>query len=286
MRDLEVMASFTSRKDYWEFARHVKTTSRYLRDEHSTRFLEAVLETSATRHLAAPAGTGLWRAQLGPVPGMESITDEHGIEIDAIERPEPYSACRMKPQGDRAQEGRVNAKGIPCLYLANNRDTAMLETRPWVGSYVSVAKFVTSRDLLLVDCAKDKKSPGLWLERDGQFRTSGTPQQLEKAIWWHINQAFSEPVTRSDDLAEYAPTQILAEYFKSHHFDGILYGSKLGRGINVAIFDTSAAEVASCALYEVRGVSMDFQDSHAPYCVDEYAKMLRFDLTDEPDENP
>ena len=57
----------------------------------------------------------------------------------------------MMPLPDRANEGRVNPKGIPCLYFSSDRDTAMTETRPWIGSLVSVAQFVMLRELTVVD---------------------------------------------------------------------------------------------------------------------------------------
>src|ERR1039458_6332974 len=36
----------------------------------------------------------------------------------------------MKPKPEKAKEGRVNPKGIPCLHLATHEDTAMSEVRP------------------------------------------------------------------------------------------------------------------------------------------------------------
>ena len=46
------------------------------------------------------------------------------------------------------------------------------------------------------------------------------PAEREKAVWAHIGQAFSEPMTRRDDSADYVPTQIIAELFKREGFDG------------------------------------------------------------------
>jgi hypothetical protein len=57
----------------------------------------------------------------------------------------------MKPPNNMAREGRVNPKGIPCLYLADERNTAMAETRPWLGSYISLGEFKTVRGLRVID---------------------------------------------------------------------------------------------------------------------------------------
>jgi hypothetical protein len=66
--------------------------------------------------------------------------------------------------------------------------------------------------------------------------------------WWYINRSFSEPVTNSDDVADYAPTQVLAETFRSAGYDGIIYGSTLGSGSTVAVFDMTAATLVNCHL--------------------------------------
>ncbi len=60
----------------------------------------------------------------------------------------------MRPLKDSATEGRANPKGIPCLYVASERETAMSEIRPWIGSTVSVAKFSNKNELRLIDFSK------------------------------------------------------------------------------------------------------------------------------------
>ncbi|MBD9455904.1 RES family NAD+ phosphorylase [Rhizobium sp. RHZ02] len=60
-------------------------------------------------------------------------------------------------------------------------------------------------------------------------------------------QAFSTPADRSDDAAEYAPTQILAELFRSLGYDGVAYKSAFGEeGDNIAIFNIDDFEVEWC----------------------------------------
>ena len=127
----------------------------------------------------------------------------------------------MKPQPYMAKEGRVNPKGIPCLYLATDRDTAIAEVRPWVGSLISVAQFKITRDLRIVDCTHENPRAGVYKD------------ELSPAIgvvWTHIDWAFSQPVTPDDSSTDYVPTQIIAEYFKGKALDGIAYRSGLGNG--------------------------------------------------------
>jgi hypothetical protein len=177
----------------------------------------------------------------------------------------------MKPLPDRAAEGRVNPKGLPCLYLSTDRETAMTETRPWIGSLVSVAQFVMCRDLTVVDCSADLHNPDWYrFSEDDEGVREYSADDLDKYVWGEINRAFSKPVTRNDDVAEYAPTQVLAEAFRSAGYDGIVYGSKLGTGKTVAIFDLNAAELANCHLYRVEAVNLKFDMAANPYYLEKY----------------
>jgi hypothetical protein len=68
-----------------------------------------------------------------------------------------------------------------------------------------------------------------------------TIDEVEKAVWSDINDAFSKPVRRSDDSLDYIPTQILSELFKSNGLDGVAYKSSYGEaGCNMALFDLEA----------------------------------------------
>jgi hypothetical protein len=224
--------------------------SRHVLDAKNQAFLDTVIETSEKRRRRIEAGSRLWRAQLGSV-------DERN----------PFLPERMSPLADRANEGRVNPKGIPCFYCSTDRETAMTETRPWMGSLVSVAQFVVLRDLTVVDCSADPDAePPYSAVLKG---IQPDPRQRERHVWAAINKAFSEPVTRSDDVAEYAATQMLSDAFR-FRYDGIVYASKLGSGQNVAIFSLAAAEIANCHLYRVKAVRLEFEDSAHSYNTEKY----------------
>jgi RES domain-containing protein len=243
------MAEFNSYNDYPLFAWYVMRKTRYVREARTKNFLEAVLETCGERTTVLAEKTVLWRAQLGHGDGFKVITEDVKFPVEAPHKPE-----RMKPLLDRAYEGRVNPRGIPCLYLSTDMNTAMSETRPWIGSFVSVAQFVVLRDLRLVDCSSETESP--------------VDDDFQKWAWWYINRAFSEPVTRSDEVDEYAPTQVLAETFRSDRYDGIMYGSKLGDGTTIAVFDVTAATISACRLFKVDGVHLTFSEAANPYFID------------------
>lgn len=175
----------------------------------------------------------------------------------------------MKPLKDRAPEGRINPKGIPCLYLAIERDTALSEVRPWIGSLISVGQFKTSRNLVLIDCSV-KHAEGLI----HHLRTrEHTTEEKEAGVWAQIDGAFAAPVNPSDDLAAYVPTQIIGEFFKNDGYDGIVYKSAFGEeGYNVTLFDVDAARLINCFLYKAKSINIKYEDYGNPYFVTEKKK--------------
>lgn len=247
------MTEFKSWRSYWEFEHATKQRTRYVRDPETEAFLQAVRHTGEKRVQIIPADGFLWRAQLGC--NWEAVCEnkEHLYDI-----PAPYSQERMKPLVGQATEGRANPKGIPFLYLASERDTALAEVRPWMGSLISVGQFRTLRQLRIVNCTTDREGFNIYLEGEP------SPEAREEAVWAHIDHAFAVPVSRSDDVADYVPTQIIAELFKVSGFDGIAYRSSLGPGHNIALFDIDAAEVVNRFLFKVENLKFEFREAANP----------------------
>lgn len=131
--------SFKSWRSYYVFSREVKRGSRYIHSDEVKDFLLNVLETSEDRVTIVNPDNLFWRAQLG----SEWLDVQDGDEI-VVDEPAPFSEERMKPIQYEASEGRANPKGISCLYLATDKETAMSEVRPWLGSDISVGQFKTS----------------------------------------------------------------------------------------------------------------------------------------------
>lgn len=237
--------SFQSGQSYWIFAQEVRRGNRYIHSDVAKDFLSTVLETSKARVMPVSSGSVFWRAQLGC--NTEPV-DQNGKK--GRDEPVPFSEERMKPLQDRASEGRANPKGIPCLYLATDKETAMSEVRPWLRSRISVGQFKTVRELRLIDCSKHPSGAFAYYE--------GEPDDeiKERAVWADIDRAFSQPVTPSDQSADYVPTQILAELFKSNGFDGVHYKSALSKnGFNIALFDIHTAAVDDrfvCSVVEIK----------------------------------
>lgn len=262
------MAEFAAADSYWRFEQTVKHKTRYFHDRQVLTFLDNVLETSQSRKESIKEFSVLFRAQRGYTWRKDNEGEPEEMEVPAAFPPE-----RMKPLSEFAGDGRVNPKGIPCLYLASSLDTAIAEVRPWVGSYISLAQFVIRRELVVVDCSRDQRKFPLWLV-NGEPKEM-PPQEREAVVWGEISYGFSRPVTPDEPLTEYVPTQVLAEAFRSHGYDGIVYRSLLADGYNIALFDCGTAEVLNCGLYETRSISFKSEQCDNPYFVTKYCDELK-----------
>jgi hypothetical protein len=245
---------FATWRAFAVFEREVSRNRRYIRSTETEAFLEAVRAGSRLRISNVSEGRTFWRAQLGH---SWRKLEQTGDEIPAAFEPK-----RMKPLPDRASEGRANSKGMPVLYVCSNKEAAMSEVRPWLGSLISLGRFVSRRKLAIVDCTRGTD--------DGRrFYFSEPPAEERQAIVWSaINRAFTKPVGRSDDTGDYVATQILAELFRDEGYDGIAYRSAFGeRSVNFALFDLAAADLVSCELHEVTQAKLNFRERDNPYWV-------------------
>jgi RES domain-containing protein len=240
------MAEFKSWRSFRGFEHAVKQQTRYVRTSDMEDFLDVVRETAEKRVEILAAETPLWRAQLEVEWRPEYDGDGDWIG----ESPWPHGKDRMKPLRDCATEGRANPKGIPYLYLATDRDTAIAEVRPWIGSEISVGLFKTQRELRVVNCMTRARLTRVFLEEP-------SAEDREKTVWIHIDEAFSRPVTRNEDVADYVPSQIIAELFKAQGYDGIAFGSSVSEtGYNVVLFDLDAADIVEGLPFEVTKVDL------------------------------
>lgn len=244
------MSEFRTWQIYSRFAHKTIRESRYIHDEEILEFLATLWKTSPSRIDEIKKGSLLWRAQLGCDYRPYYNEGEHVFDEKA-----PYSEKRMKPLPDRATEGRANPKGIPHLYLATQKDTAMAEVRPWVGSKATLAIFKIARDLKIVNFANETES------KTPIHLTEPPPEEREKAVWAQIDNAFSKPVLQTDNDADYIPTQIITEFFKIKGIDGLAYRSNLGVGLNMVLFNLSDAEFEKAKVYKTDDIKFKFEEA-------------------------
>lgn len=252
-----VTPEFTGLDAYWKFSREIRHGRRFAWTAEVTDFLNTVRATIRDRDRTVPTGFILFRAQVGIE--WDDIRDDNGAVIS--EEPVGFGRTRMSPRKNLASDGRANAAGVPVLYLASHEETAISEVRPWIGSAVSLAQFRTRRPLRALDLSvRHGKSslPNLKYLMGDAVPDAATK---EEAIWTEIDNAFSRPVTRSDDGGDYAPTQILADLFRAEGYDAIVYRSQFGElGFNIVLFHIEDAEPINCAPYEVTSIKVDFKE--------------------------
>ena len=243
-------ATFARWQSYWAYATTLRRRRRYVWPSDVLSFLEVVRRSATKREFRIEHDQPFFRAQVGWEHDVEEQED------GSLRGPSAFGPKRMKPGPEHAIDGRANSAGIPILYLALEIKTAIAEVRPWIGSKVSVSQFRTTRDLKALDLSAQYGKH--WLP---SFSFKGSkllpvgPDEMEKAVWTDIDNAFSRPVARGDDQAEYVPTQILAEVFRDEGYEAIAYRSSLVEaGYNVVIFDPTDAEPLDGRPYEIKKI--------------------------------
>lgn len=244
---------FASWRSYTTFAINVRRKRRYVWDPEVSAFLDTLLATVRNRDMKLNKGSIFFRAQAG------IDENEHEGELVVL----AHKAERMKPQSERAMEGRANPAGIPVLYLATTVQTAISEVRPWIGSKLSVAQFELSKDLkainLSVGYGESIYDHLTFAQLLGNEATE--PEEKEKAVWTAVDNAFSRPITLSDNVTDYVPTQILAELFCDNGYDALIYRSQFGEeGFNIALFNIQDAELLNAAPYEVTAIEVKYKE--------------------------
>lgn len=164
----------------------------------------------------------------------------------------PPNEMSAPPPG-KSSEGRANARGITCLYLASDQDTTLHEVRAGVFDFVSIGKFQLKRDITVANLrAISKLSP--FIENLDCLDHAINLQHLEK-----INSEMSKSLRRSDSTLDYVPTQYIVDFIKSiehdskQEYDGIEYYSTTNpSGYNLAIFDPELFECISVETYNIK----------------------------------
>ena len=215
----------------WDvFVDEIKTQNRY----HSKQINFDILEKYCSFiRKTYKAGNVFYRAR---------ISERSGFPVNEMSAP---------PAGE-STEGRANAKGITCLYLANDVETTLHEVRAGVFDFVSVGTFLLKKDITVVNLrAIADISP--FVEGLEYLDHAINKQYLEK-----LNKEMSKSLRRSDSTLDYVPTQYITDFIKSiehngsQEYDGIEYNSTTNPGgYNLAIFNPDLFE---CISVEVRDI--------------------------------
>lgn len=126
------------------------------------------------------------------------------------------------PPAQHATPGRMNPGGISVFYGAFAERVAVSEMRPRKGSLLAVARFRLARTLRLLDFETFDNLAF----RDSYFKPGFQARASKRAFLRLIGQTIAKPVQPHEELLDYVPTQILAEYLRvRHRLDGLIYPS-------------------------------------------------------------
>jgi hypothetical protein len=137
----------------------------------------------------------------------------------------------------------MNAAGVLAFYGAFDPATCVAELRPPVGSRVGWAAFEIARPLVLLDLTRFQGAP--------KDRNVFSNYAADRMSQWSFMQEFmteiSTPILPGDEVFEYIPTQVVAEYLVRHHnfgrgkatklIDGLVYHSAQRAGEGKAAMD-------------------------------------------------
>ena len=219
---------------YKVFSEELLHDYRYILSEASQSFLRDILAI-ANKHFYTEIDEGmiLYRAR---------INDEkkNGKAVSPSLDARPFA--EMKPIPNVVSGGRVNAQNICVLYTADRIGTALAEVRASANQPVTVATFETNKPLKLVKLSQRMDWYKYFLS-----------EPIAKDFWFNLSYEFSIPTTPGLEYRNYVRTQVIAEYFKSNGYDGIIYRSQFhahedklqaeySDGYNYALFDIASAD--------------------------------------------
>ncbi len=160
--------------------------------------------------------------------------------------------------------GRMNKKGVKCLYTASDVEISMLEIDPSIDSYVSVATIKCKEELTIVDLSK-------------------TESRNNDRFLMHLSLLIQERIKLGNSENDYIFPQYIASVCQSLGYDGIGYRSRFSNnrlsarykeGINYAIFNYDKCEATSSRIYKVdelnitksiqQGESSEFKNKNHP----------------------
>jgi len=216
---INVTFPFQDIQIWQKFVVGLKMENRFTLSDVTAKFIGDLIDFAREhKSVQLPLSTPLCRARINSREGTRTFTlEEMGM-----------------PPRDLAGHGRLNPRGIPYLYLASDRTTAISEVRPWVGCDLTLAEFVLTASCHCINFSKKH-----FVNQSGG--SEGAEFTWRELITW----MFSAPFDPRDDTA-YIPTQYLAERIKGAGFSGIIYDSALSQdGYNVALFDENLAKASS-----------------------------------------
>lgn len=267
---------------YWVPAAHGQWLSSHPHEElldQWHRFVEIVKYRSRFFFERATVESHLVSISVNPATVLQSVAEcAAGLGlIQPLADGTPLYRARMRRSGDLwepsakemgapprgiARAGRMNPAGIPYLYVARERSTAIAEVAGAPPCALVVAEFKTLRDLTLLDLGELPELPSVFDESRAQEYSS-------LIFLREFADEVSHPVAKDGrEHLEYAPTQVVCEFFAQaqdiegeRRIEGIIYGSAVfPEGRNIVLFpDHDDEDHPFAGIVYVDAETVDFQ---------------------------
>ncbi|MDQ3109487.1 MAG: RES family NAD+ phosphorylase [Bacteroidota bacterium] len=161
------------------------------------------------------------------------------------------------PPLDKTKQGRANPEGISYLYLANDLETTIFETRATLYDYISIGEFRINENIKVVNLRNSENFDPIFLADDDEKLEDF---MIHLPFISKLEFELAKPLRRNDNILDYLPTQYLCEFIKSMGFDGVEYRSSLNpRGFNLAIFNPQKIECIKASVHEIHGINYEYK---------------------------
>lgn len=192
------------------------------------------------------------------------------LTLYSDELPNRWYRARIQPDGEligkgtmgsppknRATAGRANPAGIPYLYAASSRKTAVCEIRPHPGQIICVIDVTFPPETKLVDLRRPRKTVSPFVLED--FQSIGQ-MRCDLPFLEKLGEQLTMPVLPEAAAIDYTPSQYLCEFIKKCGYGGVVYRSSVSDGINIALFDPGLVELGSIQQYSVTKVDCETEE--------------------------
>ncbi len=157
---------------------------------------------------------------------------ERDNSIQNIMGIDPYKEMGPAPY-NKAKTNRMSPAGISYLYVAEDKDTAFSECR-LNGKRAVVAEFKLKKPLKIIDFSRSSFYCAGSIFEDDYDHDERWISSFLKSFVEEITMPVDDNV--EDHSYEYAATQVIAEYLRSKHYDGICFKSSVGEGKSYVFF--------------------------------------------------
>lgn len=163
----------------------------------------------------------------------------------------------LAPPAELTPNGRTNPEGISYLYLCEQVETTLYETRAILNDCVSIATFQL-RPEAIVRIFDFTEQPSFF--GDEEEKCLRTAQKIR--LFDAISKDLSRPMRRHSKQLEYLPTQFICEFIKFYAgMDGIAFRSSVHEsGKNIVLFNSDSLVCKKVDLITITSLTVKWNE--------------------------